>query len=97
MALRRPRPEIRDQVDLGWRTDGYSVLLFEARALFDEPTRKVECPIAKTTYNRRQNLWKIFWQRQDLKWHGYTPHLHVQSVEAFLKVVEEDAYGCFWG
>ena len=97
LALRRPQPEIRDQVDLGWRTTGHSVLLFETRPVFDDPSRKIEHLIAKTTYNRRQNLWKIFWLRQDLKWHGYTPRLHVKSIEAFLKVVDEDAYGCFWG
>ena len=97
LALRRPRPEIRDQVDLGWQTDAQSVVLFETRAVFDNPSRKIEHLIAKTTYNRRQNLWKIFWLRQDMKWHGYTPHLHVKSIDVFLKVVDEDTYSCFWG
>jgi hypothetical protein len=97
VALRRPPPEIRPQLDLGWRMDGQSVVLFETRPVFDDATRLIDRPFAKATFNRRQYLWKIFWLRQDLKWHGYTPHLLVKSVEAFLKVVEEDAYGCFWG
>ncbi len=54
LALRRPPPEIHHQVDLGWRMDDQSVVLFETRQVFNDPTRQIHRPIAKTTFNRRQ-------------------------------------------
>ncbi|HEX6996752.1 MAG TPA: DUF3024 domain-containing protein [Gammaproteobacteria bacterium] len=33
----------------------------------------------------------------DLKWHGYEPMPEVQSIDAFFKLVSEDAYACFFG
>ena len=93
----RPQPAIRDELDIGWRLEAQSLVLFETRADWQNPLEKHERPFAKATFNQRTGLWKIFWHRQDLKWHGYTPHLHAASTEAFLAVVDEDAMGCFWG
>ncbi|WP_370691331.1 DUF3024 domain-containing protein [Bradyrhizobium sp.] len=56
-----------------------------------------EHPIAKATYNKNKKNWKIFWQRADLKWHDYEPHLEAASIEEFLNVVEKDDHGCFFG
>ncbi|MGH8716972.1 MAG: DUF3024 domain-containing protein [Burkholderiales bacterium] len=30
-------------------------------------------PVAKATYVKAQDVWKVFWQRADLKWHRYDP------------------------
>lgn len=46
---------------------------------------------------RSRDVWKIFWQRRDLKWHGYDPVPTVGSVDKFLEVVDRDQYCCFWG
>ena len=97
LQKRRPPPAIRDELDIGWRCERQSVTLFEIRPDWKNPREKHERPFAKTTYNQRTGLWKIFWRRQDLKWHGYTPQLHVPSVATFLQVVDQDAMGCFWG
>ncbi len=97
LQKRRPPPAIRDELDIGWRLEAQSVTLFETRPDWQNPLDKYERPIAKTTFNQRTGLWKIFWQRRDMKWHGYTPILHVPSLAAFLAVVDEDAMGCFWG
>ncbi len=57
----------------------------------------MEHPIAKATFVRSTALWKIFWMRSDLKWHGYEPLPVVGSIEKFLATVEKDEYACFWG
>ena len=57
----------------------------------------MEEAIAKATYVRTRDLWKIFWMRADLKWHGYEPVPTVGSIDKFLAVVNEDRYGCFFG
>ena len=93
----RPPPHIRPQLDIGFRISGQSVEIFEIRPRWKEPSTKAEHPVAKATYVRRQDFWKIFWRRSDLKWHGYEPVPEVASIETFLAVVEKDEYACFWG
>lgn len=94
---RRPPPHLRDKVDLAYRVRDQSVEIYEIRAHWMDADRKIESPIAKTTYNKRGRHWKVFWQRADFKWHGYKPHLIVESIEDFLDVVDKDEYGCFFG
>lgn len=58
---------------------------------------QMESPVAKASYVKTQGIWKIFWQRADLKWHRYEPTPAVETLEEFLAVVEKDEYACFWG
>ena len=89
---------IRDgRVDLAFRIRGQSVEIFEIRPVWNDATRTIEHSVAKATYNRRKRVWKLYWQRADLKWHGYQPVLEVASLDQFVAVVDEDAYGCFFG
>ncbi len=97
MERRRPPPEIRPKLDLEIAFEGQSVLLFEVRPDWQDETKTMRSPIAKATFVRSKNLWKIYWMRQDLKWHGYEPSLEVRSLEAFLHVVDRDEYCCFFG
>ena len=97
LARRRPPPDIRPQLDLGYRVLGQSVEIFEVRPAWKRPNEKMEGAVAKAAYVRTQNVWRIYWQRADLKWHVYDPVSQVSSLSEFLAVVEEDAYACFWG
>jgi len=97
LERRRPPPQIRDEVDIGYRVEGQSVEIFEVRPEWKNPKRKREHPIAKATYVRTQKCWKVFWMRRDLKWHGYEPHPEVNTLAAFFKVVDRDEYCCFFG
>ncbi len=94
---RRPRPEIRDQLDIAFKIENQSVILFEIRPRFDKPEVKLELPFAKATYSKKADIWKIYWLRADLKWHRYPPTPTVDALGDFLSVVEEDKHGCFWG
>ncbi|MBI3374288.1 MAG: DUF3024 domain-containing protein [Betaproteobacteria bacterium] len=93
----RPAPHIRPELDIGFRVSGQSVEIFEIRPRWKEPNVKMEHPIAKATFVRSTALWKIFWMRADLKWHGYKPLPAAGSIEKFLAAVEKDEYACFWG
>jgi hypothetical protein len=97
MKKRRPPPHIRKQLDLGYRITGQSIELFEIRPDWRNPKNAIEIPVAKSTFVKTQGTWKVYWQRQDLKWHLYEPHPEVPSVEAFLALVDRDEYGCFFG
>ena len=97
LARRRPPPNIRPKLDLGYRISGQSVEIFEVRPAWNSPNERVEGAVAKATFVRTQKVWRIYWQRANLKWYAYEPVPEVSSLPAFLAVVEEDAYACFWG
>lgn len=97
LARRRPPVEIRDKLDLAWRIEGQSVVIFSIRPCWRDASKKMEEPAAKATYVRKTSRWKIFWMRADLKWHSYPTQPEAIFFEEFLAVVDEDADGCFWG
>jgi Protein of unknown function (DUF3024) len=96
-SKRRPPLHLRDKVREGQRIEGYEIELFLVRPHFLDRTRWLEHPIAKARYIKSRKIWKVFWQRADMKWHRYDPHPEVKSLEEFLKLVDEDACQCFWG
>ena len=93
----RPPAHIRKELDIGFRQEGQSVEIFEIRPRWDNPKERIEYSVAKATYVKTQGIWKIFWQRADLKWHTYTPHPKAKSIEEFLDIVEADTHACFFG
>lgn len=71
MERRRPPAHIRPNLDLGYRITRQSVEIFEIRPAWRGPAdEKRESPVAKATYVRSLGLWRVFWQRRDLKWHS---------------------------
>jgi len=97
VACKRPPAQIRPELDIGFRIENQSVEIFEIRPDWQDRCRIMEHPVAKTTYVKTRNRWKIYWMRADLKWHGYEPNLWVNNLAAFLQEVEIDPYACFWG
>lgn len=93
----RPPPHIRSQLDFGFRVTGQSIELFEIRPQWNKPEIKHESSFAKATFVRAQGMWKVYWKRADLKWHGYEPVPEVSAIENFLAVVEKDEHSCFFG
>jgi Protein of unknown function (DUF3024) len=98
MQQRRPPVHVRAQVDLAFRVTGQSVEIFEIRPVWRGPPDEMqELPVAKATYVKGRGVWRVFWQRRDLKWHSYKPKPEVKSVEEFASLVSEDAHTCFFG
>ena len=92
----RPPVQVRDQFDISYRLENQSVVLFEIRANFRNSLEKLEIPIAKATYVKTKKMWKIYWQKSDLKWHSYEPVAAVQRLEDFLEVVGKNEHDCFF-
>jgi hypothetical protein len=93
----RPPVGVRDKVDLSYRVEGQSVLIFEIRPLWSNPEEKIEEPVAKAIYVKSRNLWRVYWQKADLKWHRYDPDPEVSNIEDFINIVGLDKYACFFG
>lgn len=94
---RRPPAHIRSKLDLGYRVCGYSIEIFEIRPVWCRPSEYQESPVAKATFTKTQQIWKIYWQRSDLRWHSYPPKPQVRALEEFIAEVDADPHGCFWG
>lgn len=94
---RRPPIHIRPELNLTYRFAGQSVEIFELRPAFQCPDETIEVFIAKATYVKRRQVWKIYWMRGDLKWHRYDPLATVPTIEGFLAEIDRDQYGCFFG
>lgn len=92
-----PPEEIWDKVKIEYRISGQSVEILEIRPYWQDESITVEIPIAKTTFVKKTGKWKVFWHRSDMKWHGYQPNPEVESIDAFLKILEDDEYACFFG
>jgi len=97
LQLRRPPEAIRPKLDIIYRIESQSVLVYEVRPQWDDPTKITETPIAKTTFVQTQNVWKIYWMRANLKWYGYSPKPQVKSIKTFFEEVAEDNFNCFFG
>ncbi len=97
IAKVRPRPEIRDQVDIGYEIQDQSVILQAIRPSWENPSLIQRFGYAKTTFVKDKNIWKVYWKRADLKWHSYKPEPTVNQLTDFLKLVDEDVHHCFKG
>ena len=95
---RRPPQHLRGKLDLSFRVSGQSVEIFEIRpALGGAAGERIEIPVAKATYVRTVRRWRVFWMRQDMKWHSYRPTPDVATIDEFVAVVGEDRNSCFFG
>ena len=52
LEKRRPPPDLRKKLDLGFRLEGQGLLLFEIRPVWKDPGRSMERPMAKATFTR---------------------------------------------
>lgn len=94
LERKRPPEHIRPKLDVGYKIEGQSIII---HPLWDDASKIIYPEVAKTTFVKAKNHWKVFWLRADLKWHAYGPKPAVKTLSDFVKLVEEDAHGCFWG
>ena len=95
---RRPPAKLRTKIDLAYRLTGWSIVLFEIRLVYlGKAGETMESPIAKATYIKSENGWKLYWKKQNLKWYAYEPHPFLKSLEKVIEVVDRDEFCCFFG
>lgn len=97
LSRKRPPLEIRKKLDLGYKIEDQSIIVFEIRPQWNKPEVIREHPVAKTTFVKANNHWKVFWMRANLKWYSYSPKPKVKHLIDFFRLVEKDEYHCFWG
>ena len=94
---RRSPVHARHQVRTDYRVKGHDVLIYEARTVWDDPTRWMEHGIAKIRFNRRAGDWRLFWLRASLKWETYEPLAGSRDLAVVVEEIDSDPHCCFFG
>ena len=81
----RPPEHIREKVDISYRIDKQSIILFEIRPLYRHPTKKIECEYAKATYVKKSGKWKVYWMPGNLKWELYITKNQINNLSLALR------------
>lgn len=97
LEFKRPPEEIRDKLDLQYKIEKQSIIIYELRPRFNKPSEIMEIDIAKATWVNTQQCWKVFWKRADLKWHAFETEKPIKTINEFTTLVANDSYGCFFG
>ena len=97
-ALCKKVPEsIKDKLRYEYKIKNQDVILYEIRSRWKKPDEQTELPCAKLKFVRNQNVWKLFWQRADMKWHAYGPLKSSRNLTELIAEIDTDPYGCFFG
>ncbi len=94
---RRPPAHLRSQVDIRADINGSEVVIYHLRPHFQETSRILELPFAKTKWIDAHQVWRLSWMRASGKWNAYQPFPEAKTIEAILKEVDRDPHGCFFG
>jgi hypothetical protein len=95
LDYKRPSESIRDKLDITYKIEDQSVVIYEVRPDWSDNSQKIESGIAKATYIKSSQLWKVFWKRASGKWENYKIQPTVDSLHEFLELI--DSHHCFWG
>lgn len=97
MCNRRSPVHLSDQLRTVYVVKGHDVTVYEERPRWNNPQEWSSEGIAKFKYTRKQNVWTLYWMRQDLKWHLYEPFSESTTIERLVAEVDKDPYGAFFG
>ena len=88
---------VRDKVQLRYRREGQSFILFEWRPRMMAPEEWAESPVAKFTYVQTTRRWKLLWMDSNLRWRRYDSLTDSEDIAVLFKEVDEDPLCFFWG
>jgi hypothetical protein len=94
---RRPKPEIRDRLDLRADIEGSALVISEVRPAYNNPKVIRHHPVAKAKWIGTLKAWRLYWMRADMKWHAYDAGRPLTGIAEILDEVGRDPYGCFFG
>lgn len=97
LERKRPPEHIRPKLDIGYKIEGQSIIIHEIRPFWNDATKIIYSEVAKATFVKAKNHWKVFWLPSDLKWNAYDPKPTVKTLKEFVTLIEEDKHASFWG
>jgi len=97
MCRRRSPVHLRDEIRLAYEVAKYFVEIYEERPGWRNRTHWTRMGVARFRYVRGTERWRLYWMRQDLKWHPYEPLPESRSLEKLVAEVDKDPHGAFFG
>ena len=88
---------LKDKLRFEFEIEKQNVIIYEVRPMWKNPSEFTKMPIAKLTYVRTENIWKLYWKRASGKWVLYEPKGSSKDLRYLVGEIEEDAHGCFFG
>ena len=85
-----------DQLYIDYKLEDQTLFFFEVRPKWNDPSIKIEIMVAKIRYIKKEYLWKLYWQRQNMSWELYEPNPTNASLEPLLVELSNDPHECFW-
>ena len=97
MCQRRSPAQLRDKVRTVYLITKYSVEVYEQKTIWNNREEWTNTGIAKFLYTKTTKKWKLYWVRQDGKWHLYETLSESTTIETLVEEVDKDLYSTFWG
>ncbi len=97
LCKRKSPSHLRGQFRAIYVVEEHEVTVYKERPSWDNPRKWTASGIAKFRYSRKHNVWKLYWMRQNLKWHPYGPLPESMRIDKLVTEVDKDPSGAFFG
>lgn len=67
LERKRPPEHIRPKLDIGYRIEGQSIILHTIRPFWNDASKIQHSDVAKATFIKAKNHWKVFWLRAEIR------------------------------
>jgi hypothetical protein len=88
---------LKDQLRFEYEIEKQNVIIYEIRPVWNNPDKFTKSPVAKLTYVNNQKVWKLYWERANMKWVRYETKGSAKDLRALVQEIDNDDYGCFFG
>ena len=88
--------QIRNELELRFRFEGNSVVLYERRPAWNRLGEWTESAVAKFRYFVGRQEWVLYWRDRYGRWKQYDLIGPSRVFEDFLSEIDEDPTGIFW-
>jgi hypothetical protein len=87
-------PEHADELRTVHDVEGHTVSMYEERPPWRGEGEWTRMGVARFRYFRSRDEWQLYWMRQDLRWHLYSPKDEMpRDLPALVALVDADAKG----
>ena len=97
LCSERTPDHLKDKLRFEYQIEKQSVIIYEVRPFWNNPSEFTRMPISKLTYVRTENIWKLYWKRASGKWVLYEPKESSKDLKTLVEEIDKDSYGCFFG
>jgi hypothetical protein len=97
LCTKRTPEDMKDQLRFEYEIQNQTIIILEVRPVWNNPTEYLKLPMAKLSFVKSQNLWKLYWKRASGKWEKYEPRPSDKELSVLVREIDKDVYGCFFG